>query len=330
MRAIAKKLIKAGCTAALFASAALLPIPVTAQDFPSSVIRILVPTSAATPPDILARVIANEVSEAEGWKVVVENKPGAVMILGGMEVLRAPAHGHTIFAVTVPITAAPSLVANIPFDVSRDFDPVGRIATTTNVLVVNPSVPARTMPELIAYLKANPGKATYSSGGFGTPAHLVEELFKLKTGVDATHVPYNQFPQAIGDLISGINIYQFIATAPVLQLIQNGQRRALAVTGSKRLAALPDVPTVIEAGYPDLVYDDWAGFLVKAGTSKLAIDRLNTAIRKAVLSERVRAALSKLGSEAAPSGAEEYGQLIRSQIDYWAKIVTEAGIKMRQ
>src|SRR5262249_49581494 len=160
-------------------------------------VRIVVPTSTSTPPDILARVIATALSESEGWRTVVENKPGAVMTIGVSDVLNQPADGHTLLSVTAPIAAVPALVPNASFRLEADFTPVIRIGTGYNVLVVNPSVPARSVAELIAYLKKDPGKHTFSSGGFGTPAHLLGEMFKLETGVEATHVPYVQFPQAI-------------------------------------------------------------------------------------------------------------------------------------
>src|SRR5262245_4014768 len=201
-----------GCGGAVFGSA-------FAQSFPSNVIRILVPASASTPPDILARIIASALSEGEGWKVVVENKPGAVMTIGTMEALHQPADGHTLLSVTAPIAAVPGLVPNAQFHLEKDFAPLIQTGTGYNVLVVNPSVTVHSVPELIAFLKKDPGKHTFSSGGFGTPAHLLGELFKLETGVQATHVPYVQFPQAIGDLVNGVNTYQFITVLPVVQLI---------------------------------------------------------------------------------------------------------------
>jgi tripartite-type tricarboxylate transporter receptor subunit TctC len=157
--------------------------PARTQSFPSGLIRFVVPNSASTPPDILARLVANALSEVEGWKTIVENKPGAVLTLGIGEVLKQPADGHTLFSVTTPITAVPALMPNASINLDRDFAPVIRVGTGYNVLVVNPAVPARSVGELIDYLKKDPGKHTFSSGGFGTPAHLLGELFKLETGV---------------------------------------------------------------------------------------------------------------------------------------------------
>jgi tripartite-type tricarboxylate transporter receptor subunit TctC len=300
-----------------------------AQGFPTGVIRIIVPTSASTPPDILARIVASALSDGEGWKVVVENKPGAAMSIGAMEALKQPADGHTLFSVTAPIAAAPALLPNAPFKI-EDFAPVIRVATGYNVLVVNPSVPVNSVAELIAYLKKDPGKYTFSSGGFGTPAHLIGELFKLETGVQTTHVPYVQFPQAIGDLVSGVNTYQFITILPVVQLINTGKLRALAVAGTKRVSVLKDVPTIVEAGYPRLAAEDWAGILIKAGTPPDVTAQLNAAINRALRTKKVREALAKLGTDVGGGTPEDFGAQVRSETAYWGKVVRDANIKIQQ
>jgi tripartite-type tricarboxylate transporter receptor subunit TctC len=309
---------------------AIAPASAGAQTFPNGVIRIVAPVSASTPPDILARIVANALSDAEGWKVIVENKPGGVMTIGATEVLKQPADGQTIMSVSAPVAAAPALVPNAPFKYDVDFAPLIRIGTSYNVLVVNPNVPVHSVKELVEYLKKDPGKHTFSSGGFGTPAHLIGEMFKLETGVDTVHVPYNQFSQAIGDLVSGVNTYQFITILPVVQLIQTGKLRALAVTGPKRVAILPDVPTLAEAGYPKLTSEDWAGMLVKAGTPPAVTARLNAAINKTLKSEKVHDALAKLGVDAGGGTPDEFGTLLRSEIVRWGNIVKEANIKIQQ
>jgi len=308
---------------------AIVPATADAQTFPNGTIRIVAPVSASTPPDILARIVANALSETEGWKVIVENKPGGVMTIGATEVLKQPADGHTIRSVTAPVAAAPALVPNAPFKYDVDFAPLIRIGTGYNVLVVNPQVPVHTVKEFVEFLKKNPGKHTFSSGGFGTPAHLIGEMFKLETGVEATHVPYNQFPQAIGDLVSGVNTYQFITILPVVQLIQTGKLRALAVTGPKRVAVLPDVPTLAEAGYPKLTSEDWAGFLIKAGTPPTVVAKLNAAINKTIKSDKVREAFTKLGFDLGGGTPEEFGTMMRAEMARWGAIVKEANIKIQ-
>ena len=302
--------------------------PAIGQSFPSNVIRIVVSYSASTPSDILARLVAAALSDGEGWNVIVENKPGAVGTIGAMEVLKQPADGHTLLSITAPFAAVPALVPDAKFKMENDFAPLIQVGTAYNVLVVNPAVPVHSVSELIAYLKKEPGKYTFSSGGFGTPAHLLGELFKVETGVQATHVPYVQFPQAIGDLISGINTYQFITVVPVVQHINTGKLRALAVMGRKRLAVLPDVPTIIEAGFPKLASEDWAGMVVKAGTPPVAIARLNEAVNKALKTDKVRDALARLGTDPGGGTPEAFGTLVRAEIARWSKVIKDAGIKV--
>jgi tripartite-type tricarboxylate transporter receptor subunit TctC len=302
--------------------------PARGQSFPSNVIRIVVPYSASTPPDILARVVATALSEGEGWNVIVENKPGGVMTIGATEVLKQPADGLTLLSVTAPFAAIPGLVPDAKFKIETDFAPLVQIGTAYNVLVVNPSVPVHSVAELVAYLKKDPGRYTFSSGGFGTPAHLLGELFKLETGVQATHVPYVQFPQAIGDLISGVNTYQFIAMMPVVQHINTGKLRALAVMARKRVAPLKDVPTIVEAGYPQLASEDWGGLLVKAGTPPATIARLNEAINKALKTDKLREALAKLGTDPGGGTPEAFGTLVNGEIARWTKVIKDAGIKI--
>jgi tripartite-type tricarboxylate transporter receptor subunit TctC len=302
--------------------------PARAQSYPSNVIRFIVPGSASTPPDIMARIVANALSDLEGWKIVVEDKPGALMALGAGEVLRQPADGHTLLSVATPITAMGALMPNASINIETDFAPVIRVSTGYNVLVVHPSVPAHSVAELVDFLKKNPGKHTFSSGGFGTPAHLLGELFKLETGVQATHVPYNQFPQAIADLLAGVNTYQFITLLPVVQLINTGKLRALAVMGSRRNPVIPDVPTIAEAGFPQLVAEDWAGILVKSGTPADVIERLNGAVNRVLKTDKVREALARIGTDAGGGTPQEFGAHVHAETVRWTKVIKDAGIKI--
>ena len=301
-----------------------------AQSYPSQVIRIVVGTAPSTPPDIISRVIATEVAAAEGWRVVVENRPGAINTIAAAEVLKQPADGYSIFALSMPTTVAPALLSNMSFQLNNDFAAVVKISTSYNVLVVNPSLPASSVAELVALLKNKPDQLTFSSGGFGTPAHVVGELFKLETGTRATHVPYPQFPQAIADLLNGTNQFMFITTLPVIDLIATGKLRALAVTAPKRIAVLKEIPSIVEQGFPRLVVEDWVGFAVKSGTQPEMIERLNKAFNQALAKSSVQDALAKLGADPAGGTASEFGKLVNSQTEYWAKVVREAGIKLPQ
>jgi tripartite-type tricarboxylate transporter receptor subunit TctC len=314
--------------AAAFGLGVAAHAPARGQSFPTNVIRIVVPQSASTPPDILARVMAAALTEGEGWKVIVEDKPGGVMTIGAMEVFRQPADGHTLLSVTSPIASVPALVPNASFKIETDFAPLIQVGTGYNVLVVNPAVPVHSVSELIAYLKTEPDKHTFSSGGFGTPAHLLGELFKLETAVQATHVPYAQFPQAIADLVGGVNTYQFITVLPVVQLINTGKLRALAVMGRERIPAIKDVPTIAEAGFPKLVAEDWAGILVKSGTPPAVIARLNAALNKALMTEKVRESFAKLGTDVGGGTPEAFGTLMHSETIRWTKVIKDAGIKI--
>lgn len=295
--------------------------------FPTGTIRFVAPNTGGTPPDIISRIIAKELSESEHWRTIVENRPGGITTIAANDVLTHPADGHNLFSMSVPSVAAPALVPGISYNFETDFEPVIKASVSYNVLVVNPSVPAASVAELVALLKSQPDKLTFSSGGFGTPAHLIGEQFKLQTGTRAQHVPYGQFPQAIGDLLNGTNAFMFVTMLPVVDLIKTGKLRALAVSAPKRVPALPDIPTIVEAGFPSLVVEDWVGFAVRRGTPKDTIVRLNQAINKALQKPSVREALARLGAEPVGGSPEAFGELVKSQVQHWKQVVADAGIK---
>lgn len=304
--------------------------PASAQAYPSGTIRIVVGNAAGAPPDIMGRLIASELSENEGWRAIVENRPGAITTIALGDVLKQPADGHTLASISLPSAAAGALLPNARIRLDADFAPVIKLATAYHVLVVNPSVPARSLREFVTLLKSQPDKLTFSSGGFGTPAHLAGEMFKLQTGVRATHVPYQALPRAIADLLNGTNQFQFITPLPVIDLIATGKLRAIAVTGPARLPALKDVPTVGEAGFPDLIIQDWFGILAKAGTPDEVIARLNGAVNKALQKPRIRDAIAKMAAEPAGGSPQEFGQFLNAQIAHWGKVVKDGNIKIHQ
>jgi tripartite-type tricarboxylate transporter receptor subunit TctC len=302
-----------------------------AQAYPSGTIRFVTGAPPGSPPDIVIRIVTNELARTEGWRIVVENKSGGFGTFAAGEALKQPADGHTILAIAMPTTAFPALKPDMGFGLDGDFVPVIKLMSAHHVLVLNPSVPAKSLPELVALLKSRPDEFNFSSGGFGTPAHLTGELFKLQTGVRVAHVPY---PKAVGlliaDLLNGTNHFQFITPLLVLDLIAAGKLRPLAVTGPKRMPILKDVPTVVEAGFPDLVTQDWVGLMVKRGTPDAIVTRLNEAIDKALAKPAVREAFAKTGAEPAGGSPAEFGALVTSQIAHWGKVVKDAGIKIRE
>ncbi|WP_447922243.1 Bug family tripartite tricarboxylate transporter substrate binding protein [Achromobacter aegrifaciens] len=310
-------------------SSTLLAKGARAQDppFPTKPIRTIVPYSVGTPPDVVTRIIAAKMTTSLGQSVYVENRPGATGTVGLAELLRQPPDGYTIMTMLQPISVAPALYPGLTVDLARDLGAVGQFTSYCNVLAVHPSIPAKTAAELVALLKARPNDYNFGSGGSGTPAHLAGELFKQQAGVSATHVPYNQFPQAVGDLLQGRLQFMFVTSSVIVPHIQTGRVRALAVTGTKRISALPDVPTMIEAGFPDFDVSGWDGFVVRSGTPEPIITRLNRELAKAVKSPDVTDRFQALGVDPVTGGPTQFSELIAAESKRWGSLVRSAGIK---
>ncbi|MFM9971000.1 MAG: Bug family tripartite tricarboxylate transporter substrate binding protein [Burkholderiales bacterium] len=300
-----------------------------AQSYPSKPLKIVVGTAVGTPIDILSRVVADKLTGQLGQPVLVENRVGAGGTVGSQEVLRQPSDGYTLMNVYMPMTVVQTIMADINYNLVKDFTPVGQFAWSYNVLAVHPSVNANTPRELAELLRVQPGKFSFASGGPGTPAQLAGELFKMETKTDALHVPYAQFPQAISDLVAGRHQFMFGATPPLIPQISGGKLRALAVTGPQRLAALKDVPTMAESGYPDFVVRDWQGLAAKAGTPRDIVMHINGNLAKVLEQGDVRQAFGKLGADTARGSPEEFGRLIATEIERWGKVARAANIKLQ-
>jgi tripartite-type tricarboxylate transporter receptor subunit TctC len=300
-----------------------------AEPYPSHAVRIVVAGAAGGPLDIATRVVAGKLADNEKWSVIVENKPDAMSTIGATEVKRQAADGHTLLAAGLPAAVAPVLMQNVGYRLETDFVPVARLMTTYHLLVVHPSLPAHSLKELAALLQAQPGKFSFASDGNGTPAHLAGELFKQQVSVQTMHVPYRAPPQAIADLVSGIVHYQFVAPLPVKDLVASGKLRAIAVTAPQRVAALPNIPTVVEQAFPDLVMQDWIGLFVRRGTPDTIVTKLNEATNDVLTTAAVRDAFAQAAAVPAPTSSAAFDAFIKAQVKHWDRVVKQAGIKVQ-
>lgn len=312
----------------LFAAfALLLALPALAQDYPTRPVRIVVSYAPGGSNDVVARVIAPELQKELGQSFIVENRAGASGTIGADMVAKSPPDGYTLFMGAGAHALAPSLYKKLPYDYVRDFAPISLAATSTYVLVVNPAVPARTVPELIALLKSKPGQLNYGSAGKGTPLHLAAELFKSKTGTDIVHVPYGGDTPALNDLLAGTVQLSFMSVSSTAPQIRAGKLRALAVTSAQRSEALPDLPTLAELGIAGYDVGTWWGLLAPAGTPDTIITRLNAAMRKAVAQPEVKARFAPLGLDPRSDSPAEFATFIKMEVDRYAAIARIAAIE---
>ena len=308
---------------------ALVAGAVVAQQWPSKPIKWVVPFAPGGTTDILARTIGEKLSVTLGQPIIVDNKPGAGGGVGADQVAKSPADGYTIMGGTISTHAInASLYSNLPYDPVRDFAPITLIVRVPNMLVVNPELPAKDVRELIALLKASPGKYSFASSGNGTSQHLSGELFKTMTGVEMQHIPYRGSPPALADVVGGQVAMTFDNITTAWPLVKGGKLRALAVTTAKRSPIAPDVPTLAESGLPGYEIGSWQGVFAPAGVSTEIVKRLNTEIVRIINAPDVRQKLVDMGAEPAPNTPEEFAAMVKAEVAKWADVVRKSGAKV--
>lgn len=310
----------------LAASALLLPSYARSQAYPSRPVKLVVGYAAGGVNDVLARLMGQFLSERLGQSFVVENRPGAGSNIATESVIRAAPDGYTLLLASTANAINATLYDKLGFDFARDIAPVAGICRVPNVMLLNPSVPARTVREFIAYLKANPGKVSMASAGNGSPQHVAGELFKMMAGVDMVHIPYRGGAPALTDLLAGqVQVY-FSSVASAIQYIRADKLRALAVTTAKRSDLLPDLPTLAEF-LPGYEASPWYGLGAPKGTPAEVIARLNEEINKALADPAIKTRLAELGATPLPGSAADFGRLLVEETDKWAKVVKMSGAK---
>jgi len=297
------------------------------QRYPTRPVRFVVPFAPGGANDVVARIVALKLSEALGEPVVVDNRGGGGGTIGTDIVAKAPPDGHTLLIASVGMAVNVALYPKLPYDTLKDFAPVTSMGAQPNIVVVNPSVPAKSLGELLALARARPGQLSYGSGGVGSTSHLVTVLFVTMAKVDMLHVPYKGLGPAITDLIGGQLQLAISNVSTALPHVRAGRLRMLAVTTAKRIPMFPDTPTVNEAGVPGYVTTGWYGLLVPAGTPQSIIVTLNRAIAKIMSSAAIREQFGALGLEPDSSSPEAFGKKLRSEIATWGKVIKAAGAK---
>lgn len=318
-------------TACLFAMLLICTTGALAQQdaaYPVKPIRIIVPSAPGSGPDIMARAIGQKLNESLGQPIVVDDKPGAGGIIGSEAAAKSAPDGYTLIMANAGSHAVnASLYAKLPYDPVKDFAPITLVAVAPNILIVHPTLPARTAKDLIALARTRPGELTFGSGGNGSTAHLSGELFRTMAGINVVHIPFKGSPAAVIGVIAGQIVMAFPNIPPALPHVRSGKLKALAVTTAKRSAALPDLPTIAESGLPGYEATAWFGVLAPAGTSSAIIAKLNSAIVKSVHVREMRERLSAEGAEAVGNTPEQFAQIIKTDIAKWAKVVKASGAK---
>jgi tripartite-type tricarboxylate transporter receptor subunit TctC len=313
--------------AAAAVAAYATPRIASAQSYPEKPVRMIVPYAPGGPTDVITRLVAQRLTDHVGKQFFVENMGGGGGNIGMGRAAKAAPDGYTALVVNPSYVINPTLYDKVPYEFGKDFDPVTLMVLTTLVIAVHPSVPARTVSELVALIKANPGKYSYASPGTGTPGHLVGELFRLSLGLDLVHVPFNSAGLAVGSSVAGHTPICFASPSPAAQQVIEGRLRGLAVTSKARSRSLPDVPTTAEAGFPGIAGDNWQGVVVPAGTPREVIGFLNREIVTILALADVKERLAVLGFEPVASTPAEFARQARNEFDAWAQLIRASGIK---
>jgi tripartite-type tricarboxylate transporter receptor subunit TctC len=297
------------------------------QNYPVRPIRLVVPSSPGGGTDITARIIAPKLGEYLGQQVVVENRPGAGTMIGGEVVARAPPDGYTLLMGISTLAINPAMYRKVPYDALKDFAPISQVVALPNVLVTHPSLPVKTVRELIAFAKSRPGQINFASAGVGTNPHLSMELFLSMTGVKMIHVPYKGSGQGVIDLIAGHVTVMTPSILTALGYVKDRRLRALGVTSAKRAGGAPDIPTIAEAGVPGYEAVQWFGVLAPAGTPRDIVSRLHKEIVRTVQTPDIRQKLVNDGADPVGSLPEEFAAFIRSETAKWAEVAKAIGLK---
>jgi tripartite-type tricarboxylate transporter receptor subunit TctC len=315
---------------ALAGAIALAAAPARGQDYPAKPIKIIVPLAPGGLADTLARIVAQRLGEASGQTVVVENRPGGAGAVGAEAAARAPADGYTLFMGGLSTNAVLAHLTRLAFDPAKDLVPVIHVATFPNMLVVNPGLPAKSVAELVAHAKANPGKLSYASQGNAASGHLVGEQFKQLAGIEMVHVPYRGAAPAVQDLIAGHVQVMFDSVMLQRPLVADGKTRALAVLTPKRIDSLPDVATMTEAGFGQMQSGTWFGMLAPAGTPAAAIAWVNRETRNAFAPEQVRQRYLSQGTLLPLGSPDDFAAHIAAERERWGEVIRKANIKLSE
>lgn len=314
---------------ALMSAAVLMPLFARAADgFPERPLRMIVPFPPGGSVDVVARIAGQKMTEIAGQSIVVDNRAGASGNIGTELAARAPADGYTIMMTTIPLVVNPSLFSKIPYDVVRDFAPVSLIAAAPFVLAVHPSLPARSVKELVALARARPGQLNYASAGSGTNLHIAAELFKNLSGTNIVHVPYKGGGPALTALLGGEAQLSFLGVVAVVPHVKSGKMRALALTAAKRSAVLPDLPTIAEAGVPGYEFASWYGVLAPAGTPAPRITKLHDILVKSLRSPDLAGRMAAEGADIIAGSPQQFAAYLKTELAKWAKVVKDSGLRV--